>query len=137
MDNKKNIRQIIFISTAALVLALLYFFVYPIYGSYFPKCLLYTFTGFYCPGCGTQRSVTALLHGDVHGALHNNVLAMVALPFLVYSSVIFCINTFNKKQIQQKIFYSPLFVKAVLIAVITFSILRNIPSYPFDMLAPL
>ncbi|MEP7318826.1 MAG: DUF2752 domain-containing protein [Panacibacter sp.] len=134
-SSKKNI-SFILIVTAVSILALLYFFVYPIYGQYFPKCFFYLLTGLHCPGCGSQRAIVALLHGNFIDALHNNVLAVAALPLLLYSFIALCINTFTKKIIGQKIFYTPLFVKIVLSVVIVFTILRNIPSYPFNLLAP-
>jgi len=118
------------------VLVLLYFFVSPVYGRYFPKCIFYSTTGLHCPGCGSQRAIAALLHGDVLLAIHNNLLAIAMLPFLLYSLVALLINTFSEKKIQQKIFYSPLFVKTILVAVIVFTVLRNIPYYPFNLLAP-
>jgi hypothetical protein len=132
----KKTALILIVSIAALIMSLLYFFIYPAYGKYFPKCLFYSFTGLYCPGCGSQRALAALLHGDITRALRDNLLAMVTLPFLFYSFTILCLNTFSKQQFRNKIFYSPVFVKAVLIIIIVFSIVRNIPSYPFSLLAP-
>jgi len=136
MIRQKQIPLIIIVSTVALVMTLLYFFIYPTYSKYFPKCLFYTFTGLYCPGCGSQRAVVALLHGNILTAFHNNLLAVTALPFLFYSFVILCVNTPGKKQLDDKIFYSPVFVRVVLISVVAFGILRNIPAYPFSLLAP-
>ncbi len=134
---RRNILSLISLGAAAICVILLYYFVYPLYGQYFPKCIFHSSTGFYCPGCGTQRAVVSLLHGDILAALRNNLLAMIALPFLLFSAVIFCLNIFNKKQLTQKIFYSPLFVKIVLIGVVLFGVLRNIPAYPLSLLAPI
>jgi hypothetical protein len=136
MVKQKKLNFIIIAGTVALVIALLYFFMYPVYGKYFPKCLFYTFTGLYCPGCGSQRAMVALLHGNILTALRDNLLAVSALPFLFYSFLILCLNTFGKKQFRSKIFYSPVFAKAILVIVVVFSILRNIPTYPFSLLAP-
>lgn len=40
-------------------------------------------TGLKCPGCGTQRAIHALLHGDVVTALRFNALLPVSIPLLV------------------------------------------------------
>jgi len=134
---KVSLPYLIFFSTAAVTGLLLYFFLYPSYSAYFPKCLFFTFTGFYCPGCGSQRAMVALLHADILAALHNNILFVLSLPFLIYSFIVFMRNTLNKNKIKLRFFYDPLFVKIVIVLVIAFSILRNIPSYPFTLLAPL
>jgi len=136
MMKQKQITLIIIVSTVALAMALLYFFIYPMHGKYFPKCLFYSFTGLYCPGCGSQRAMVALLHGDILTALHDNLFAVIALPFLAYSFILSCLNTIGKEHFNVKIFYSPFFVKAVLILVIVFGIVRNISAYPFSLLAP-
>jgi len=125
------------IITAVPILVLLYSFVYPLYNQYFPKCFFYLLTGLHCPGCGSQRAIVSLLHGNFSDAFHNNLLAVAALPLLIYSFIALCVNVFTKKTVRQKIFYNPLFVKVLLTIVIVFSVLRNIPSYPFNLLAPL
>ena len=51
-------------------------------------CPLYELTGLYCPGCGGTRSLTALLHGKLLLALHENP----AVPALVLLGVLFYIE---------------------------------------------
>ena len=41
-------------------------------------CMFARFTHQPCPGCGSTRSVLALLHGDLHGVLANNPLGPAA-----------------------------------------------------------
>lgn len=49
---------------------------------WFPRCPVLMLTGLRCPGCGSQRMVHALLHGDVVSALRYNALLTVLLPLI-------------------------------------------------------
>lgn len=53
-------------------------------GGNYPTCPSLLITGWYCPGCGTLRAIHDLAHGDVMGALGMNILAVVAIPWLVW-----------------------------------------------------
>jgi hypothetical protein len=119
-----------------LILALLYFFFDARTTGIFPHCPFNSITGLYCPGCGSQRAVSALLHGEIGRALQFNILLVISLPLIIYSAIVYILNAFRKKQVNQQIFYSPLFVKLFLVLVIAFGIGRNIPLYPFSILAP-
>lgn len=132
-----KISYLILLLTAAIAISLLYLFVFPLYQQYFPKCMFHEFTGLYCPGCGSQRAFSALLHGDVLTALHDNLLAIFLAPFLVYTAVIFIINLFKERKIYTKVFNSFLSPRLILVLVIVFFIVRNISVYPFLILAPL
>ena len=35
-------------------------------------------------GCGSQRMIHSLLHGDIPGAFHANALLLISLPFLLF-----------------------------------------------------
>jgi hypothetical protein len=65
---------------AALALLLL---VDPAESVWMPKCPFKLLTGLQCPGCGGQRAVHALLHGDVVGALRYNWFLIYAAPYLL------------------------------------------------------
>ena len=121
------------IGTVVAGMLLLYFFFdarqYP-----FPRCPFYVVTNFYCPGCGSQRALSSLLHGEIAQALHNNCLLVFFIPFLLYSAFVQLRSGGNKPVL---LFYNPLFVRIVLIFVISFWMLRNLPFYPFSILVPI
>ncbi len=105
--------------------------------SFFPQCPFHLLTGLYCPGCGAQRALSALLHGNFLESLHDNLLAISSLPLLGYAAIVFVLNTFRKSKLAQPVFYTRWFVWTVFITVMLFTILRNIPHAPFTALAPL
>ena len=72
--------------TASLVLAGGFFFcLSPSESGHYLPCLFHQWTGLYCPGCGGQRAVHALLHGQVGQALQANLLVvLVAAPVAGY-----------------------------------------------------
>lgn len=54
----------------------------------FPLCPMASSLGIPCPGCGLTRATLALLHGDVHGALHLHPLVWLLTPlFVVFMSI--------------------------------------------------
>lgn len=47
-----------------------------------PQCWFYRWTGWRCPGCGTQRALYQLAHLHIGQALRLNPLLFVAVPYL-------------------------------------------------------
>lgn len=66
-----------------LTLGAIYFIFDPGASVYFPKCPVRLLTGYPCPGCGSQRAIHALLHGDIKGAAEYNILVVMFVPLLV------------------------------------------------------
>lgn len=136
MAQKNSLAKVWVVSTTLLLLLLLYFFADARYSTIFPKCIFYSLTGLYCPGCGSQRAFSSLLHGDLGQAISYNLLFILCLPLLSYSAVVTVMNVFRKEQIVQQIFYSTFFVKILFVVVIIFWIARNFSFYPMNLLAP-
>lgn len=129
-----NIRVLkisIFIIAAGAAL-LLYFFVEP-KNDILPKCFFHELTGFYCPGCGVQRSFHAILHGHFLTAANFNLLFVLFLPLIIYFILVFVLD---KKHSRSSFVYKPNFSIAIVIIVVSFWVLRNLPFAPFSWLAP-
>jgi hypothetical protein len=111
----------------------------PTEDSFYPKCTLHSQTGLHCPGCGLTRSVFSLLHGEVMQALAYNLLWPIILPIFLWGIGTSLWNSLSPDR--------PIHLRVpqVLLAIwpwllvgtmFAFGILRNIPVYPFTLLAP-
>jgi Ca2+/Na+ antiporter len=129
--NKRIFRFSISVIAAGLLL-LLYFFVEPKDGN-LPKCIFNQLTGYYCPGCGVQRSFHALLNGNFLGAISFNLLFILLLPLILYFLLSFVLG---KKYAADSFIYNKKFSITILVLVLCFWIFRNIPFLPFSWLAP-
>lgn len=103
-----------------------------------PRCALHTWTGLHCPGCGNTRAASALLRGDIRGALEQNVFWVVALPFLLAGALRSWIRwvfpeRWKPLPFQWKWSYSLTLIGVLLI----FTVLRNLPGEPWNWLAPI
>jgi Protein of unknown function (DUF2752) len=107
----------------------------PAISSVFPPCPLRYLTGWYCPGCGSLRAIHQLLHGNLRGAWAMNPLTVILLPFLTYGLASFVLFEICGKGLPQP-FLRAAWIRALCAAIILFGIARNLPLYPFDLLAP-
>ena len=118
----------------AAVAAVLYLFDPSLYGFY-PRCMLYRFTGWYCPGCGSQRALYQLAHGHLLTALHDNAPLILSLPFFAYFALRW-IGCWLAGAPSPRCTLSAGWIKPLVIALLVFTILRNIRCAPFTWLAP-
>ena len=99
-------------------------------------CLIHLVTGLYCPGCGAGRASFSILHGEFREAFCYNPLMTILLPFIGLYIVARCIDwvVTGKNHIDRRI--SVRFLIVVLVIILIYGVLRNIPVYPFILLAP-
>lgn len=103
--------------------------------NFLPVCPLYSMTGFACPGCGLTRGFHALFHGDFLTALDYNALIpgfAVVLGFLFLSMLSVTVRGrgFGISML------SPKLLTGVLVVLLVFGVVRNLPMYPFSVLYP-
>lgn len=127
---KKRIFNII--STIVLCIFFIYgyLFLYQKYNIGIP-CIIHEITGLYCPGCGITRCLFALVQGEFHKAFMYNQLIVLLLPIL---AIYYTLNTYyyitGKDNIMIKKIPNYVYI-ILLIIVISFGIIRNIPYFSF------
>ncbi len=128
--------QMILIPAFAMV-ALMLFLFDPATYDFYPQCPFNAWTGLYCPGCGTLRAISRLLHGDLPGAFGYNPFSTVVIPltglFLMVSRL-----SGGFRSIPEGVRYrmAAWGGQILFLMVLVFWVARNIPLAPFSMLAP-
>ncbi len=85
--------------------------------NYMLPCLNKKLFGFECMGCGMQRSVSLILHGDFIGALYMYPAIYTLIPLFVIIGVNFLFKFKNSNKI-----INALAIASVLIIIISFII---------------
>lgn len=111
---------------AVLTAAVFYFIVDPLETSWAPKCMVHYLTGFDCPGCGSQRAVHALLHGDIPEAWRQNALLVILLPVVSIAGL----SGLSRSKFRRfhDILHKPWAGWGIFSVIIVWTIVRNIPA---------
>ena len=135
MDSRKilKIASLIFVIGAV-------FFVYSTYNpsqnNLFVPCPIKYSTGYDCPGCGSQRAIHQIFHFNFYNAFRLNPLMVLSLPLIIYGLGLAIWNWVFDTRYRVKLFYSNVFIYTYFGLVILYWIARNLPFYPFNLLAP-
>lgn len=108
----------------AVALIALYFIFDPMEARWMPKCPVKWTTGLSCPGCGSQRFLHAILHGDLAGAAASNALLFAGFPFLF----LLLLAGSNPKRFPRlfRMLNSPVCVISACVIIVAWTIVRNI-----------
>ena len=125
-DTARRLASAVTVILGGLTLA---YFIDPVQCQWCPRCLWHAFTGWYCPGCGMTRAAHELAHGHLRTALHLNALLVLALPVLLLTGLL------DRRTILRWS-SKPAVWLGLLMIVMVFGFIRNIPVSPFTKLAP-
>lgn len=118
-------------------LGILFLAVYALLFGKTPSCMFYELTGLLCAGCGSGRFMLALLHLDFYAAFRYNPLLFVSFPLIsYYSAKLYISFVFGKDLLPFPKIKSRWVGIAATAIIIAYWILRNVPVFPFTLLAP-
>jgi len=109
----------------AAALVVVFYFLDPNRAGFLPTCPLHTLTGLYCPGCGATRALHQLAHGHLTAAWRLNPLVVLALPLIG-----------GLMLRREPVTIKPVWIWVLFGIIAVFGVLRNVPLYPFTLLAP-
>jgi hypothetical protein len=137
-ENKKSFFQPILklvLLFVAIVFVCVLLFKHPSDYGFIPSCVFYKMTGLYCPGCGSMRAMHFLLTGSIFLSLRCNPLVIFLFPLIIFLLIKWLYAIFGQKELTfrglQYIYWG------VLVVIVLFFIIRNIPVRAFDFLRPL
>lgn len=132
LGEKKSLQNVLLVGALMLGASVL-FFLNPSTTVFYPKCLFHEMTGLYCPGCGSTRALHCLLHGEVVAALHENALAVLAVPLL--GGILF-VRAIRRRPATATPGFAWGWLVLLLAVILAFGVVRNIPRRPFSRFAP-
>lgn len=103
-----------------------------------PGCTLKSWTGFYCAGCGGTRAMFAFMHGEIAASWRLNPLFLILFATAGLALLrVLMLWAFPDRFAAMRKWRFPLWVGiSALAAMMVFMVLRNLPSWPFYLLAP-
>jgi hypothetical protein len=106
-------------------------------GALFPQCVFKKVTGFHCAGCGSTRAAHAMMHFDLETAFRKNSLLVVTFPLLLLGIVMEgSAWLWGERYRGPRVHLSTFWAWTVPVVIFGFWILRNVPVWPFELLAP-
>ncbi|MEC5395007.1 DUF2752 domain-containing protein [Bergeyella sp. RCAD1439] len=105
-------------------------------GGYFPSCPTRSILKIYCPGCGSQRAVHYMLHGEFFKAFRYNPFLVTSLPFLLVLVAQWFYEWATGKRWGIGLFTRPWFLRGLFFIICIYFVARNLPFAFLDWLRP-
>lgn len=104
--------------------------------SFMPPCLFHKFTGLHCVGCGMTRATHAALNGRFVEAFQYNPLGIFLLPLALFGIALEILAWVRGSTGGPRLRMGRTGLWVLFWLVLGFWVLRNIPVWPFTILAP-
>jgi Protein of unknown function (DUF2752) len=101
-----------------------------------PGCTFHWLTGWYCPGCGMTRAAHAVLNGEILQAFRFNPLGMLLLPLASAGLALEILGWVRGRPLGFRLSVGSKGGWVILWLILAFWLLRNLPTWPFTLLAP-
>jgi len=101
-----------------------------------PACQFQAITGWHCPGCGGTRAFRALARGDLWGALKMNPFGTVLILAVALLALRVSLQAAWPSRRWPSLPLGDRSAWAILALLVAFTVLRNLPWWPFTLLAP-
>lgn len=138
LDNSKKRKYIAAAGMVILAAVLLYFYFNDPSDkeNVYINCTFKNVTGWDCAGCGGQRSLHHLLHFDFREAFRYNAFLVLLAPYLAVL-IFYTIRDFIYGTGYPENFWFSGKMALIFIGLIfLYTIIRNLPYFPFTLLAP-
>ncbi len=131
-QRQKTIRRALFLASVVIGVAagLVLWRFDPASHSWYPKCLLHSWTGLHCPGCGTTRAVHSLVQGRLWDAFRFNPLLIAGGPIMALLIIR------QRKRERKSGIAAPRLSWALVAVVCLYFVARNVPSPTRSWFAP-
>ena len=103
---------------------------------WFPGCRFHRLTGLDCPGCGMTRATHAALHGRIGEAFRFNLVGMILFPAAIIGLGLELAGWVRGKPLPIRFRVGGRWAWGIFAVLMAFWVLRNIPVWPFILLAP-
>lgn len=124
---------LVLFGAAVFVVPVMWHYLQPLLDGALPGCVLWTFFGVYCPGCGGTRAVNALLHGHILQSLWYHPLVLYCMVLYLGYMISWTFARLRLFGIEKGMKFRAGYLYGMLAVVAVNFILKNVLKFGFDI----